>query len=62
MEQIGFLLGLIISGVVGALIGKNRKIGAGWGFVLSFFLGFIGWIIAVFSKKNDTDFMDVKND
>lgn len=49
----------IIGGIVGALIGKNRKIGAGWGFALSFFLGFIGWIFALCSKKNETEFMEI---
>lgn len=49
----------IIGGIVGALIGKNRKIGAGWAFVLGFFLGIIGWVIIAFSKKAETEFVDV---
>lgn len=50
---IGYILGLLISGVIGALIGRNRKIGAGWAFTLGFFFSFVGWIIAVCSRKKD---------
>ena len=49
----GSVFGLLISGIIGALIGKNRKIGAGWAFTLGFFLSIVGWIIAVCSKKKD---------
>ena len=53
------LIGAIFGGLIGLLIGKNRKIGGSWGFVLGFALGFIGWIIAACSKKNETEFTDM---
>lgn len=53
------LIGAILAGLIGALIGRNRKIGAGWAFVLCFFLGIIGLIITACSKKNETEFVDV---
>ena len=54
------LFALIIGGVVGALIGRNRKIGAGWGALLGAVLGLIGWIIALCSKKNtNVDYVDM---
>ena len=49
----GYLLALIVSGIIGALIGRNHKIGAGWAFALSFFLSIIGWIIAGRSRDKD---------
>lgn len=58
-EIIGYLLAQAIFGGIGALIGRKRKIGTGWGFVLGFFLGFIGWIITACSKKNDPEFTDM---
>lgn len=59
-ETIGYLIGLALLGGIGALIGRNRKIGAEWAFVLGFFLGIIGWIIAACSHKIDTDFVEVE--
>lgn len=51
---------LIFALLVG-LVGKNRKIGFGWSFILSLFLSpIIGLIITLFSKKKDIDFVDVK--
>lgn len=60
MEQVAPLIfGIIISALV-ALVGKNRKIGYGWSFVLCFFLTpIIGLIIILFSKKNDVEFVDI---
>ena len=57
------LMVVIISALV-ALLGKNRKIGYGWSFVLCLFLSpIIGLIIILFSKKIDNvDFIDVKKD
>lgn len=53
------LVNVIISALV-ALIGKNRKIGYGWSFVLCLFLSpIIGLIIILFSKKKDVEFVDV---
>ena len=61
METFVFLV--IISALV-AILGKNRKIGYGWSFVLCLFLSpIIGVIIILFSKKVDTvDFVDVKKE
>jgi phosphoglycerol transferase MdoB-like AlkP superfamily enzyme len=60
MEQVVLLIfGIIISALV-ALLGKNRKIGYGWSFVLCLFLTpIIGLIIILFSKKNDVEFVDI---
>jgi len=61
MEKV--LLLAIVAALV-ALLGRNRKIGYGWSFVLCFFLSpIIGVIIILFSKKVDTvDFVDVNKD
>lgn len=53
------IIGIILSAIIGALIGRNRKIGAGWAALLSAVLGFIGWIIAACSEKNETEFTDM---
>lgn len=60
MEDAGVLalIAIPIRGLIGYLIGKNRKIGGGWSVVLGVFLGLIGWIIAVCSKKNDSPTFD----
>lgn len=52
-------IAVIISALV-ALLGRNRKIGYGWSFVLCLFLSpIIGLIIILFSKKKDVEFVDV---
>ena len=53
-----YILGMLVAGAIGALIGRNKKIGPGWGFVLGLFLGFIGWIIVACCKRNETEFVD----
>lgn len=60
MEKVLFLV--ILSALV-ALLGKNRKIGYWWSFVLCLFLSpLIGLIIILFSKKvNSVDFVDIKD-
>lgn len=64
MEELGpVFIGMLISGGIGALIGRNRKIGAGWAFILGAILGLIGWIIAACIQKNNvTKFDDVRKD
>lgn len=53
---------IAISALV-ALIGKNRKIGYGWSFVLCLFLSpIIGLIIILLSKKKDVQFVEVSKD
>jgi hypothetical protein len=48
----------VFSALVG-LIGKNRKIGFGWSFILSLTLSpIIGLIITLCSKKNEVEFVD----
>jgi len=65
MEQLlpKLFIAVIISALV-ALLGRNRKIGYGWSFVLCLFLSpIIGLIIILFSKKVDSvDFIDVKKE
>lgn len=58
------LIALIIVAALVAMLGRNRKIGYGWSFVLCLFLSpVIGLIIILFSKKvNEVDFVDVKKD
>jgi hypothetical protein len=53
-------IAVIISALV-ALLGKDRKIGYGWSFVLCLFLSpIIGFIIILCSKKNDkVNFVDI---
>lgn len=42
-------------------IGRNRRIGFGWAFAASLFLSpLVGLIIALCSKKNGTEFIDVE--
>lgn len=55
---------LVILAALVALLGKNRKIGYGWSFVLCLFLSpIVGLIIILFSKKNDAvDFVDIKRE
>ena len=59
MEQgVIFIVAILISALV-ALVGKDRKIGYGWSFVLCLFLSpIIGLIIILFSKKKDVEFID----
>ena len=59
MEQgVLLIVGIGIAALV-ALVGKDRKIGYGWSFVLCLFLSpIIGLIIILFSKKNDVEFID----
>ena len=56
------LLILVVIAALVALLGRNRKIGYGWSFVLCLFLSpIIGLIIILFSKKVDSvDFVDIK--
>jgi len=53
-----FSIAIGLSALVG-LLGKSRKIGFGWSFVLSLFLTpFIGLLITIFSSKKDVQFVD----
>lgn len=54
-----FVLQIIVSLLV-ALLGRNRKIGFGWSFVLCLFLSpLLGIIIILCSKKKNTiEFID----
>ena len=63
MEQLIILLVALGLATLVGQIGKNRKIGFGWSFALSFFLSpIIGVIITLCSKKNDVEFVDVKKE
>ena len=60
-EIITRLIVWVIMCALFALVGKNRKIGYGWTFVLCLFLSpIIGLIIALCTKKKDTDFTEVQ--
>ncbi|KGN89304.1 hypothetical protein [Porphyromonas gulae] len=63
MEQLFFLVIFIIISAGIASLGKDRKIGFGWSFVLCLFLSpVIGLIITLLSKKkNKVDFVDINN-
>jgi len=63
MEQVLLIFHVIISALV-ALLGRNRKIGYAWSFVLCLVLSvFIGVIIILFSKKNDeVDIVEIPKD
>jgi len=63
MEQVLLFFHVIVSALV-ALLGKNRKIGYAWSFVLCLVLSaVIGVIIILFSKKNnEVDFAEVPKD
>ena len=62
----GNAISAIVVCVIGSLIigtiGRNRKIGFGWSFVVSLFLSpIIGLIIVLCSKKNsDREYIDVE--
>jgi len=54
------ILILAVFAALVALLGKDRKIGYGWSFLLCLFLSpIIGIIIILFSKKNDVEFIDI---
>ena len=61
MEQILLLFFHVIISALVALLGRNRKIGYAWSFVLCLVLSpVIGVIIILFSKKNDeVDFAEI---
>lgn len=62
MEEVFIIIfSMVIGGLIGVLIGRNRKIGAGWSFVLGAFLGIIGWIIAAVSDKKEPEFTDMSD-
>lgn len=54
-----FLIGLALAYGVGCL-GRNRKIGFGWAFLLAFFNLFLGLIVVLCSKKRDIEFVDIE--
>lgn len=64
METVLLLLFHVITSALVALLGRNRKIGYAWSFVVCLVLSvFIGVIIILFSKKYDeVDFVEVSKD
>lgn len=64
METVLLLLFHVITSALVALLGRNRKIGYAWSFVVCLVLSvFIGVIIILFSKKKDeVDFVEVSKD
>lgn len=64
METVLLLFFHVITSALVALLGRNRKIGYAWSFVLCLVLSvFIGVIIILFSKKNDeVDVVEVSKD
>lgn len=64
MEEVlpKFFILVILSALV-AMLGRNRKIGYGWSFVLCLFLSpIIGLIIILLSKKKEVEFVDVNKE
>lgn len=64
METVLLLFFHVITSALVAMLGRNRKIGYAWSFVVCLVLSvFIGVIIILFSKKNDeVDFVEVSKD
>lgn len=64
METVLLLLFHVITSALVALLGRKRKIGYAWSFVVCLVLSvFIGVIIILFSKKNDeVDVVEVSKD
>ena len=64
METVLLLFFHVITSALVALLGRNRKIGYAWSFVVCLVLSvFIGVIIILFSKKYDeVDFVEVSKD
>lgn len=64
METVLLLFFHVITSALVALLGRNRKIGYAWSFVVCLVLSvFIGVIIILFSKKNDeVDVVEVSKD
>jgi len=60
MENLFYLILWLIIAAIFALIGKNREIGYGWSLVLCMFLGIIGIVIVLCSKKKDVEFVEIK--
>ncbi len=61
-EIVGGLIGWLIMCALFALVGKKRSIGYGWTFVLCLCLSpLVGLIIALCTKKKDTDFTEINN-
>jgi hypothetical protein len=64
MEQVLLPIFHVTISALVALLGRNRKIGYSWSFVLCLVLSpIIGVIIILFSKKNDAvDFVEIPKD
>jgi LPXTG-motif cell wall-anchored protein len=61
-QQFILIIGFVFAVLIGFL-GKKRKIGFGWSFVISLFLSpLIGLIVTLLSKKKEVEFIDVKKD
>jgi hypothetical protein len=59
MEVVSIIFWLLMCVLI-ALLGKNRKIGYGWGLFFCLFLSpLIGLIIILCSKKKKVEFIDV---
>ena len=57
------IFSLIILSALIALLGRNRKIGYVWSFVLCLFLSpLIGLIIILCTKKKETEFLDINEE
>lgn len=57
------IFSLIILSALIALLGRNRKIGYVWSFVLCLFLSpLIGLIIILCTKKKETEFVDINEE
>ena len=61
-EQLFFLFINVVISLLVAMLGRNRKIGYGWSFLMCLvFSPIIGLIIILFSKRNKVEFVDAEN-
>ena len=61
-EQLFFLFVNVVISLLVAMLGRNRKIGYGWSFLMCLVLSpIIGLIIILFSKRNKVEFIDAEN-
>lgn len=61
-ERLVFLLIAVSLAYGVGCLGRNRRIGFGWAFVLSLINVILGLIVTLLSKKRDVTFIDVNEE